>query len=568
MPKDLVGKVGPKKAAAGGRAVCASQDPNVTETMLNVMKDGGNAMDAVIAGALAQATVQQDMTNHAGMITALVHEAKTGTTYQLNAMGTLVPGMALFRPIPPGVGYFSPPTAPPSACIPGFMPGLKALHEKFGSKPWASLCEPAIHFAEDGYIVSSFQHLVWAQTGEFYLYTESGREWLTPDGFYPQVGDRRRNPALAQTLRRLAAEGPDYFTTGDWGKHFVERANSLGWMIKQEHMTAIPPRWQEPLRFKHKGYEVVQLAPPERQGVYCAIVLGILRHLDAASLGHYSQSPDALYYLAHALRRAHWETGLLHDPQVFDVPVETWLSEEYLAAAAEIIKKSRPKVDMTEHVKFNCGPVAMAAVGMRPPKPAAAPPAPGKPAGADQPDPPAGSCELSLVDGEGNWVQFMNTLQSGGIPGEVVDGVCMVGSHQITHMLSPIAGWLTGGGRMRCVIGNTLVMKDGQPVMSLGTPGNVHCTIPQVLTNLLDYGMEPYAAIDAPRLLPMGDDYSIEIESRVGADVAPGLAKLGVLLKPHPRYDFHMGSFQMCWRDEKGLHSTADPRRAGAAAGY
>jgi gamma-glutamyltranspeptidase/glutathione hydrolase len=195
----------------------------------------------------------------------------------------------------------------------------------------------------------------------------------------------------------------------------------------------------------------------------------------------------------------------------------------------------------------------------------------GIPTGApDKPVTHIGSCELSIVDPQGNWVQMMNTLQSGGIPGSVVDGVIMVGSHAQTRMDSPIAGWFSGDCRMRSVYGSTIVLKQGRPILSLGTPGNVHCTIPQVLSNVLDFGMDPYDAADTPRMLPIRDDYTIEIESRIPQSVLSGLLKLGVQVRALPMYDYHMGSFQMSWRDDKtGLMNTcADPRRAGHADGF
>jgi gamma-glutamyltranspeptidase/glutathione hydrolase len=432
------------------------------------------------------------------------------------------------------------------------MPGLKAMHERFGTKPWAELCQPAIHWATEGHPVNSFELLVLAQTYEFFLYSESGRKHFTPNGFLPEVGQRWPKPELAAALRRLAEEGPDYFITGGWAEHFVERANKLGWEITLDHMTAIPPRWGEPLRFTHRGYEIVQMAPPQRQGVFSALVLGILEHLDVASLGHYTRSAETLYYLAHALRRAEFETGLLNDPLIFDVPTDVWLSADFQRQQAELLRRSKPTVDLTKHVELVSPPNSLAAAGLH-----------------KDPNPPTGSCELSLVDPAGNWVQMMNTLQSGGIPGEVVDGVPMVGSHNQMHMRSYIAGWFTGGGRMRCVLGHTFVLRDGKPWISLGTPGNVYCTMPQVLANLLDFGMEPYVAIDAPRMLPLEDDYTLAIESRLPSQTVAGMAKLGVRIKPLPEYDYHMGSFQMSWRDAAGtLHSTADPRRAGKAAGF
>jgi gamma-glutamyltranspeptidase/glutathione hydrolase len=113
------------------------------------------------------------------------------------------------------------------------------------------------------------------------------------------------------------------------------------------------------------------------------------------------------------------------------------------------------------------------------------------------------------------------------------------------------------------------VLKDGQPVWSLGTPGNVFCTVPQVLANHLDHGLDPYAAEDAPRMLPITSDYKIPVESRIPQRVVDDLLKLGVLVDPLPRYDYHMGSYQMSWRDADGtLHATAGPRRAGVAAGW
>jgi len=544
-----VARVGPKEPATGERGVCASQHPIVTETMLGVLKDGGNAIDATIAGCLVQATVQQDMTNHTGTVTLLYWEASTGKTYELNGMGTIVPGLAPFRRVPKGQGMYAAEMSP-YAVIPGFMPALKALYERFGSKPWADLCAPAVHWATDGHEVDSFEHLVMAQTVDYYLYTPSGRAHFMPGGYLPQVGDRWPKPELARTLERLSDEGPDHFITGDWAQRFVALANELGWPIEPAHMSAIPPRWGEGTRYRHGDYEIVQLSPPERQAVFCALVLGILEHLDVRSLGHYTESAEALYYFGHALRRAGFETGLINDPATFEDPSETLLSPDYHAQLADLIRRSKPKVDLTRHVELVSPPAALEA------------------AGAAKPKQPTGSCELSIVDAAGNWVQMMNTLQSGGIPGEVLGGVPMVGSHGMSSLDAAIGGWFTGGGRMRSCIGNTLVFRDGKPWWSLGTPGNVHCTVPQVLANVLDYDKDPYAAEDAPRMLPLEEGYALPVESRIPPDVVAGLARLGVLLKPLPPYDYHMGSYQMSWLRDGLLHSTAGPRRAGLAAGF
>src|SRR5262245_6182194 len=167
--------------------------------MLDTLRSGGNAVDAAIAGSLVQAVVQQEMTNHAGTVTALVYDAASGQVHELNSLGTIVPGLPRFAPVPMGKGLFSAPPAQPIAVTPGFMPGLKALFERFGTLPWARLCEPAVHWAEEGHTVTSFEHLVLAQTVDFFLYTASGRAHFTPDGHLPQVGDRWQSPELAET---------------------------------------------------------------------------------------------------------------------------------------------------------------------------------------------------------------------------------------------------------------------------------------------------------------------------------------------------------------------------------
>jgi gamma-glutamyltranspeptidase/glutathione hydrolase len=502
-------------------------------------------MDAAVAGCLVQAVVQQDMTNHAGTVTALVYESATGQVHELNSSGTIVPGLAPFVRVPPGRGYYTGIPGAPFAVVPGFMPGIKALHERFGTRSWSELCEPAVRWATAGHEVGSFEHLVTAQTVDLFLYTESGRAHFAPGGHLPQVGDTWRSPELAETMAAVASEGPDHMITGAWAQAFVARANSIGWPVTLDELSRPEPRWGSGFRWSHRGNEVVQLSPPERQGVYCAIVMGMLDALGVQERGPASEDPMSLWFLAHALRRAHLETGFINDPHVFDDPSEVLASPELIGRFAETLRQALPKADLTSHTQLVRGRTRMAAGGQQ----------------------PAGSCELSLVDSHGNWVQMMNTLQGGGIPGEVVGGVPMVGSHAVPGLNRYMAGWFTGGGRSRCVLTNTFVMRDGRPWLALGTPGSAHCTVPQVLSGILDHGLDPYAADDAPRCLPYENDHTISVESRLGPGVADGLASMGVLVNPLARYDFQMGTFQTSWRDEENvLHACTGPRRAGKAA--
>ncbi len=139
------------------------------------------------------------------------------------------------------------------------MPGLKAMHERFGTKPWADLCQPAIHWAElRGTPSTPSSSWCWRNPTSTSSTPSRAANTSPPTASCRRSASVWPKPELRCVLRRLAEEGPDYFITGGWAEHFVERANQLGWEITLDHMTAIPPRWGEPLRFTHSGHEIVQ----------------------------------------------------------------------------------------------------------------------------------------------------------------------------------------------------------------------------------------------------------------------------------------------------------------------
>lgn len=550
------GQQGPKAIAASQLAVCSTDNNIVTGVVLDVLKRGGNAADAGIAAALVQTAIEPSMTNCSGTVSALYWEQATHNVHQLDSMGTLAPHLPPFRPVPPSIGSYCPPGVPaPMACIPGFMPGLGELHRRFGSRPWAELCEYAIELAEDGHLVTSFEYGVYVWCQRFITYFEEGQALYCPDGFLVPVGGRFRNPALAETLRRTAQEGPEWFTTGGWARDFVTTANRMGWGVALSDLVRNPPRWQQPLRYTHRGREIVQFAPPERQAVYCALILGVLQAL------RYEQmeplSADALWAMSHAMRWAERDCGYLHDPVIFHTPVDVLLDSGYHESIARMLEHSRPKVDLSGHLRLTRGPLRVSARGTAEPKQ------------------PAGSCELSIVDRHGNWLQMMNTLQGGGIPGAVVGGVPMVGSHALLGSMGSsiqglsFSGWLYEGARIRSLMGCSLVLEAGAPVLSLGTPGKPDCAVVQVLSHVLDHGLDIPRALDMPRMLPMGDNFELTIENRIPARSRQELERLGVEVAAIAPYEWHLGSFQVCQRDpvQGELRAFADPRRCGVAGG-
>src|SRR6266702_908933 len=330
---------GPKVPLQDLRAAVTTDSAIVTETMVNVLERGGNAADAGIAGCLVQAAVEPFMTNHAGLVTFLYYEAKTGRIHQLDSLGAFPSGLPPFKPVGTGHGPYA--ISPPAAIIPGFMPGLKEIHRRFGTRPWSELCADAVAWAERGHPVSTFEYGVNIFGEKFITYFPEGRDFYQPNGYFPNVGETFVPKDLARTLPGVAEQGPDYMITGPWAEAFVAKAHEMGWKIKLEHMMETPPRWVEPLRFPHFEYEVVGLGPPQAQGIYLAIALGVLKHLGIRDME--PGSAEHIWAVGHALRQGarHWEYA--QDDTVYGVPREELLDEQYHALLARMIRKARPK---------------------------------------------------------------------------------------------------------------------------------------------------------------------------------------------------------------------------------
>jgi len=530
---------GPKKVVSGKNGVVSSSHPCVSEIMIDVLKNGGNAVDAAVAGSLAGPVYEPHMTTISGTVSFLYWDAESEKSYYMDASPILPDGLAPFCPHP-----YAPTTA---AAIPGSSAGLKSMLERFGSKNWGELAQPAIKAASDGHTVTSWEYaLLYGGAGgrsstlAGRTYFPSGRRHYTRDGFQVPVGENWRRPDLAKTLEASATMGPDYFINGDWAKRLVEEANSLGWMITLDDMAGYEPIWVEPTQTLYKEDEIIGIPPPQRGGFYTGFLFGVMKHFN---LEHYTKSAEALALMAWVLRRAHYDRNLIHDPDYYETPIDTLLSDSYHEIIAELWKHSRPKRDLTGYLGLTHSKSAQR--GSLP----------------STGHVPHDSCELSIVDREGNWVQMMET-GGGGIPGVVVDGVPGSGIGWERYAL------VEPGGRTQHAIANTIVAREGKPWMSLGSPGDCIFTVPQVLFSILEHGWSHYDAIDAPRFWPIRDDWTIEVENRISMDVVRGLKKMGIMPRPLGEYHWPMGSMQTVWREKDALKGTADPRRLGIALSY
>lgn len=533
---------GPKDEAVGERVMVSTQLPLSTEAAVQVLRDGGNAVDAMITSVLHQHVIDTHQNSHFGSMSGIYYEAATGTYHVINAVGE--------RPLVSRCGDGD----PSEVSIGGTIRGLEALWERWGTMEWEEYFEPAIRAAEDGVEVSSFMYGINSQlleSGQI-MRNSLAREIYMPDGHLVPVGDRWRIPTLAEHLRRLASEGADYMYEGEWAERFVDEANRRGYCVSLEDMAEYRPLWQEPVRFTYRGHELIGSPPPDTGGALVGFNLNILENFDLAGMGHYSESPETLELLARTFGRVNRETGFaIQDPRSFQVPLDLWHSEAYGRMGAEFVRGTmlRPDVSLRADSDEPYEEVAMAG-----------------PDDPWHPEEPSSNHNV-IVDAEGNWFSVLHTGH-GGAPGIFMEGQRTTGS----------SGWAyTSGPGRRIVLPITAIMisepgAEG-PWLAMGTPGSPPQPVTQVLVNMLDFGMHPGDAADAPRFWAFrgsGRPPSIEIEPRISDEVRRGIRESGLRIQDLAPYYWRLGSMQIVWRDpDTGrLHGVTDARRLGYAEGF
>ncbi|WP_420140813.1 gamma-glutamyltransferase family protein [Sphingomonas sp.] len=544
---------GPKPAVAAKKAMASANHPLVTKAMVEIMRKGGNAMDAAIAAVIIQPIVEPQMTTLAGGVSMLYYEAKTGKYYYLDAELNKTkkgspnsPGWIAYTSTESRVGE----TSGIRIGVPGTVAGLKAAADRFGTLRWADYFKPAIDIAEKGFPMYSFLYgeMADAALGRLSAYP-SGREEFLPNGYVPPVGTIVTRPKLAATMKRIGAEGPDYFYKGEWAKKFVAEAQRTGGQITMDDLASYSVRWEEPTRSTYKGYEIISAPPPSTAGALISMILNIIEPWDLKSQPHYSQSAEVFNRIRRTFAFAESATDTyVKDPLSFNVPLDTLLSKDYAAMMRTLIEGGTAKPLPAESAAAELPGVQVAATL------------------ADTKDQRSTDTDhLVAVDAEGNMVSVTHTVYGSTFAtGLVVDGVAM-------NSGNPFPGTGTGAGRrVISPFPPTIVVKDGKPKLVIGSPGLSSRAVALTLINYLGYGMSIEQAVDAPRFQGSQIDLPAAIETRVTQQTRDDLTKLyGVVVRPTTPYQWHFGSIHAIEREADGsLLGVADPRRTGLAAGF
>ena len=517
------------------QGIVATSQVLASQAGAEILRRGGSAVDAAIAANAVLGLVEPMMNGMGGDMFALYWDAKTGQLTGLNASGQAPKGLT-----PESLAQLGITTMPTygihSVTVPGAVLGWAKMHERFGKLPWSELFQPAIAYAEKGFPVAEGIQEEWALNSaveRLKSQPESARLFL-PDGKPPIIGQVFRNPELAHAYRLIAAQGPKAFYEGEIAAAILKTSKRLGGAMTAEDLAAFSPEWVKPISIDYRGWRVYEL-PPNGQGMAALEMLNIMQTQPATPLGPFS--PEEMHLRIEAMKLAYSDLYRYNaDPRTYDVPVSQLLSTAYAEKRAGLIDP--------EHANCNVPP--------------------GQPLASD-------TTYLSVTDKDGNIVSWIQSLSAAFGSGVTVDGMGFLlqnrGSGFTLDAKSP--NRLAGGKRpFHTII--PAFMEKGDEHIGFGIMGGANQPLAhaQFVSNIVDYGMNIQAALEAPRFTKRDSHgCAVKIESRVPEATLQQLSERGHQIDILRPYNQLMGRGQAILHNSKTKvnYAASDPRADGAA---
>ena len=517
-------------------AMAATSQPLASATALEVMRQGGNAVDAAVAAAAVLGVTEPHMTGMGGDMFAIVWLAKEQKLVALNASGRA--GSLMTRETLQARGFRAgSQQGAMSVTVPGGVAGWDMLVRTYGKRTLAQALQPAIRYARDGFPVSPIIAAQWANETNFLKRDSAAAATFLPGGHAPKAGEWFRNPDLARTMQEIATNGIGTYYGGALGRRIVARIRALDGFITLDDLKNNRPTWVTPISVPFKGYRVWEL-PPNNQGIAALEMLRILEPYDLKAMGH--NSAAYLHHLIEAKKLAYADLDrFVGDADHLEIRPEQMLSDEFIAERRSHMNPTRAQ----ERVD------------------------PGQARTKSE------TVYLTTADAEGNMVSFINSNYDYFGSGVVVPGTGFVlhnrgAGFTLTpglpntvapgkrpfHTLVPAFVTQTVNGREQAYMSFGL--------MGGGVQAQGHV---QFLLNHFVFGMDLQSAIDAPRFRHY-DGLRVALEASVTDSVRDALRAMGHVLIEQPPIAF--GGAQAIVRLPRGYAAGSDPRKDGMAVGY
>jgi len=533
------------------QGMVATQEATATRIGLEVLQNGGNAVDAAVTVAFALAVTLPQAGNLGGGGFMLVHDAGRGETVAIDyrEMSGAAASRDMFLD---EAGAADPEKSRYSGLavgVPGTVAGMALALERFGTLSLAEALAPAIELAAEGIVVSAeLSDSLEATAERLQKWPASARIFYKDGGAAYEPGERLVQADLARSLRLIAEQGTAAFYDGPIGERIVAAVEAAGGHLSPDDFRAYEAVVRAPVRGSYRGYEIVSMPPPSSGGVHIIQILNVLEDLPIGFLG--PGSADTIHLMAEAMKYAYADRSeYLGDPDWVDVPVAALTSKAYAG-------------DIRSHISH--GRAAPAAeIG------------PGDLAPYESPQ----TTHFSIVDQAGNAVANTYTINFSYGTGLVADGTGILLNNELDDFSAkpgvPNAYGLIGGDanavgarkRPLSSMSPTIVLQDGRPFLVTGTPGGARIitTTLQVIINVIDHGMNIAEATLAPRIHHQWLPDELRIEEGLSPDTIRLLEQRGHKVALGDA----MGSTQSVMVTAQGLYGSSDPRTPAALAlGY
>ena len=522
--------------------VCTSQ-PLVTQIGIDILKQGGSAIDAAIACDAALGLMELTGSGVEGDLFAIVWDTKTKKLYGLNASGRSPKSLTKEILLSKGIKYI-PSTGPLPVSVPGCVDGWFELNKKFGKLPMKQLLSPAIKYAKEGFPVSELIAYYMGSNSRSLSQFPNIKETYMPNGNPPKKGEIFKNPFLANTLQKISDGGRDAFYKGDIAHTIDVFMKKNGGYLSSEDMASHKSEWVEPLSTNYRGYDVWEL-PPNSQGIAALQMLNMMEAYDVKSMGF--GSADYVHLFVEAKKLAFEDRAKFYaDPAFNQLPIKQLISKDYAAERRKLIDMSRSARRVM----------------------------PGNPEHGN-------TIYLTVADEEGNMVSFIQSNYRGMGSGMCPDGLGFIfqdRGEMFTLEDNHVNTYQPGKRPFQTII-PCFITKDDKPWVSFGVMGGAmqpqgHV---QIVCNLIDFGMNLQEAGDAPRIQ---HDFSSEPTGQKSVDQGLVYLESGfsyetirALMQRGHKIQFDLGGYggyQAIMYDEKNKTyiGASESRKDGQAAGY
>ena len=515
----------------GRKAMVATSHPEASLRALEMMSKGGNAIDAAVAAAAVLGVVEAHSTGLGGDCFCLFYSNKAGKVISLNGSGNVSKVVDYNQIKKTNEGYIDPYTAH-AITIPGAVAAWDKLINDYGNLGFKDVLAPAIHLAENGYVVADVIADMWKREEIKLKKDEDCKRIFLKDNEAYKAGDIHIQSELADTLKSIAKHGKEGFYSGEVAEDIIEKIRGIGGTHTIEDFSNFDVNYVEPINVPYKGYNVFE-CPPNGQGIVALMMLNILSNFD---ISKYDPNDYRRIHLeAEATKLAFMHRNkYLGDPNFSDIPIEKMLSQEYAQLLSKKINENAVMQDISISKLENNKDTVY----------------------------------ISIVDNDGNFVSFINSIFHPFGSGIVSpkSGVLLHNRGASFNLNKEHPNFYEPLKKPMHTIIPGLLMKDNKPVMPFGVMGAHYQPVGQVhfLTNVLDYDMDVQMALDHSRSFFY--DNSLSLEKTISLETYDKLEKLGHKVNycdlPHG------GGQAIILKNNGVLVGASDPRKDGMALGY